>query len=471
MHWTREFLTVWWAGIRVALLRKVPRERFRAGWGTLWLLVLLYALGNCVADYLTASPPRVFYHESLWAELGWLSVVLLVTFLVSLRFAASGRVAQAAAAFYAILWLPELGFLLTLGLEDGLANDWRVQLFLGLWGVLCVHRWLYVIFDGPLLARAAGLVFVVAALTVASYLHSEVSYDFWYQDDAEESRSPLDLVEHDLLFQGQSDLLRQTQLAALVPSPPGEEDVYAVVVGSDAGMGVFMREAIFVRGVLERHLLETNRSVLLVNHAATLDEIPLATLPNIERAVHHIAGLMQPEEDILLLYLTSHGARRGALQVSLGRGLRLHDITASDLDKVLDAAGIRWRILIVSACYSGKMIEVLGDADTLVITSAAADRVSYGCADDSPLTYFAQAFFAQARPKSVRDLIRAFEQAAELIAEREQAEGITSGSQPLIQVGERMRAKLAAAGASELSLGPGSAPFASAPAAEATAVP
>jgi len=449
MRWTAEFRTIWWAGVRVALLRKVPRERLRAGWVSLWLLVLLYAVGGYAADYLTTPPPRVFYVEALWAELTWLSVVLLISFLVALPFGASGRVAEAAAAFYAILWLPGLAF----QLSYGLGNDWRLELALWLWVFVCIYRWLTSLFAGGVPARAAALVFVIVSVTVAEHFHSDVAYDYWYQDDAEESPSPLDLVEHDLLFQGQADLLR-TELDALAPSRPGETDLYAIVAGSDGGMGVFMREAIFVRGVLDRDLLRPNRSVLLVNHADTLATVPLATLPNLASAVQHVAGLMQPEEDLLLLYLTSHGARNGALHVSLGNALKLHAISARDLDQVLDEAGIRWRMLIVSACFSGKMIEALGDLQSLVITSAAADRVSYGCADDAPLTYFARAFFEEAAPRSAGDLARAYQRAAALIAAREAAEGIGRASLPQIHIGEQIRAKLAALDGAAMAFAP-----------------
>jgi len=89
-------------------------------------------------------------------------------------------------------------------------------------------------------------------------------------------------------------------------------------------------------------------------------------------------------------------------------------------------------------------IDALGDPKTIVITAAAKDRTSFGCSNDSDLTYFGEAFYRDALPgaKSLRD---AFEAAKKAIAERERREHETP-SNPQAYFGADLEAKLAAMG-------------------------
>ena len=85
---------------------------------------------------------------------------------------------------------------------------------------------------------------------------------------------------------------------------------------------------------------------------------------------------------------------------------------------MLRRSGIRWKVVVVSACYSGGFIDSLRDDNTLVITAARHDRSSFGCTDNAELTYFGRAFFKEALPKS-RTFREAFTRADELVAEWE----------------------------------------------------
>ena len=51
-------------------------------------------------------------------------------------------------------------------------------------------------------------------------------------------------------------------------------------------------------------------------------------------------------------------------------------------------SGARYRIVIISACYSGAFTPVLANISTLVITAAAADRPSFGCEDGAKVDLF-----------------------------------------------------------------------------------
>jgi hypothetical protein len=79
---------------------------------------------------------------------------------------------------------------------------------------------------------------------------------------------------------------------------------------------------------------------------------------------------MNGESDILFLILTSHGSR-DSLAVVAGR--RVETLKPSNLSEMLSRTGVRTKVVIISACYSGVFIRRLADADTLVITAADAN--------------------------------------------------------------------------------------------------
>lgn len=211
-------------------------------------------------------------------------------------------------------------------------------------------------------------------------------------------------------------------LEALASGKDGQTDLFVLGFGSFASQDVFMKEIQQSTQVLERQYGSAAHTLRLVNNNKTSAELPLATLTNLRVALQGMGKKMNTEEDILLLYLSSHGSKRHQLAVELP-GVHLQDLNPQQLKKLLDAAGIQWRVLIVSACYSGGYIEPLKDEKTMVITSASATTTSFGCSSDADLTYFGQAFLRDALGET-SDLISAFAQAKQLIEQRESEEGL-----------------------------------------------
>ena len=60
---------------------------------------------------------------------------------------------------------------------------------------------------------------------------------------------------------------------------------------------------------------------------------------------------------------------------------------------MLERIGVRYKVVIISACYSGVFIPPLANADTLVITAADTRHASFGREDKANWTYFGDAFF------------------------------------------------------------------------------
>jgi Peptidase C13 family len=144
-----------------------------------------------------------------------------------------------------------------------------------------------------------------------------------------------------------------------------------------------------------------------------------ATVEALAATLQTEAKKMSGENDILFLILTSHGSRDG-LAVTAGR--LVETLTPSNLGEMLDRTGVRHKVVIISACYSGVFIPRLADADTLVITAADANHASFGCEDKAKWTYFGDAFFNVALRQAV-SLRDAFLLARSLVMKRELRQG------------------------------------------------
>jgi hypothetical protein len=129
---------------------------------------------------------------------------------------------------------------------------------------------------------------------------------------------------------------------------------------------------------------------------------------------------MNKDEDILFLYLTSHGSKENGFVLEQN-GIDLRGLPAGELASLLRDTGIRWKVVVVSACYSGAFIDPLKDDYTLVITASRHDRRSFGCDDENDFTYFGEAFFKDALPRSA-SFQEAFASAEQAVRARELAD-------------------------------------------------
>lgn len=224
---------------------------------------------------------------------------------------------------------------------------------------------------------------------------------------------------------------------------PGVVDVYGLVFAPYALEDVFLRESTMVADVLARRFDAQGRVLHLVNHAATSDTHGWATPLNLARGIEAIAHQMDPQEDLLVVYLTSHGASNFRLEAA-HPPLEVPPVGPSELRRLLDDAGIRHRVVAVSACFSGGWIAPLASPTTLVMTAADADSTSYGCGAMSELTFFGRALFHE-QLRRTHSFEQAFAAAVPLIRQREEEAGKPDGfSNPQISVGEGIRPVLRA---------------------------
>jgi hypothetical protein len=282
-------------------------------------------------------------------------------------------------------------------------------------------------------------------LSVALWLHKDLPPLWYVESDEEESFSIPEeqgfsisqRIDEDVLY-GQT-LLLERHLAALRPGRAGVAEIFFLGVGG-SHQGVFLRETQWIEQLFKDRFHTDGHSLILVNNASTLQEQPLANKESLRRALQRIGERMNVEEDVLFLSLTSHGSSDHRLSI-LFQPFAFADITPAMLREMLDGAGIKYRVIVVSACYSGGFIPALRDENTLVISAAAHDRNSFGCNDENEMTDFGRAYFDEAL-RQTRSFTEAFAIAATHIAEREKAEERTP-SLPQMAEGSAIGAKLA----------------------------
>lgn len=232
-----------------------------------------------------------------------------------------------------------------------------------------------------------------------------------------------DPLELGLLAQGR---LLDDALANVPASTPAVE-LYTLTLGGDGKQSVFLRESDYVANMLASRFGAFGQ-IRLVNHRDHLVDRPMATRENLRRAAQTLAERSGPE-DLLFIYLTSHGTGEHELVLDQPR-LELADLPADELAAVLAPLKKRDKIIVISSCYSGGFIPALKDERTLIMTAARADRVSFGCSEEANFTYFGDALFAQALNQT-DDLEQAFKLASATVAERELADSFEA-SEPQI---------------------------------------
>jgi hypothetical protein len=164
-----------------------------------------------------------------------------------------------------------------------------------------------------------------------------------------------------------------------------------------------------------------------------------ATIEALVKSLQVAANGLDAENDVLFLILTSHGSPAG-LAVKAGR--LTQTLTPSKLADMLARTGVRHKVLVISACYSGVFVPRLANPDLLVITAADASHPSFGCQDKAKWTYFGDAFFnvALRRAKSLKE---AFVIARALVKKRELNEHFEP-SNPLMAGGANVQPLLIA---------------------------
>jgi Peptidase C13 family len=206
-------------------------------------------------------------------------------------------------------------------------------------------------------------------------------------------------------------------LAALTPHNPGTPDAFVVTIALDSDP-VFAREAREAARVLAARYGAKGRTLTLAGPDGVSDDAPHGSITALLLALTHVGSLMEPSEDVLVLYTTSHGADIGLAYHYGDSGYGV--LSPQRLKAALEEAGIRRRVLILSACYSGVFVPVLASPDTAILTAAASTRSSFGCVAENDWTFYGDALINRALRQPVA-LDEAARQAGRSVAEWEAA--------------------------------------------------
>ena len=359
---------------------------------------------------------RIFWTALTWSTTASLasSCVLLPLYWLATRNAGALLIPL---YWFSIAW----AFVILLRLAQHLAGKFRVRAFAAAIAALAISV-------GP------ALLMDTAWLVSSDWRANNADA----ASDASEWTEAGELAEPERVMYAQPAQL-QAALAALAPQRPERTDLYLLAFGGDASEDVFRNEVEYVERLFAQRFDAQDRSLVLLNHPDSAESRPLATATNLERALLGLGERMDRERDILFLYLTSHGSEDHEIYVNQPP-LALDQLTPERLRAALDASGIRWRVLLVSACYSGGYLDALRDPDTLVMTAARHDRSSFGCGSDSDITWFGRAYAARALNQET-DFIAAFELARASV-ERWESQQELEHSEPQIEVGSEIAAQL-----------------------------
>ncbi len=222
----------------------------------------------------------------------------------------------------------------------------------------------------------------------------------------------------------------QSVLSSLAPQRPGVRDVYFLAIGGDGTERVFSREVNWVSERLGGVLDLKRRQIKLVNGGTS--EQPLATRTSVREALNALDGLMDPDEDLLLVHMVSHGLRNGDLVLDT-RNLRLNNLTVDDGRDWLNNLKVKHQWVVVSACYSGQWVNALAAPQRAVFSSAAQDRTSFGCGDDSERTWFSTALYGEDMTAGIHDPDAWFAAASDRVSAMEAEQAVPEDEYSLPQ--------------------------------------
>lgn len=449
-------------GLRALLLRR-PRGNLGAvGPGLFFVLVTIYLCVALVLAALDTEPPWSFQTTGIIVVLADTLLTLAAAWLLA-------WLARRPAVVWGVASILLVATILVAGIVHWPLASISTALIrgeqLGIALLFEVLRWLWWLLVLIALARAlmpkqfwraamAGtLGFVVSAMTwwwlpsttMLAHATSTAVTDVASSSDDDTSlnntgSNTQGLTSEQVLFD--QPRLVSAALDNLQPHDPDRINLYVIAFAGDGSENVFRNEAEYAEKLFAQRFAAAGHIVVLENNPATVTTRPLATLTNLTATLDGLAARMDPDEDILLLFATSHGSPDHELLVDLGE-LPLDPIGPQELNDALNTDPvIRSKVLVISACYSGGFVDALRDDSTLVLTSARTDRTSFGCGADSNITYFGKAFLVEALNKT-DSLIEAFAIAKKTITQWESDDKVDELSEPQIATSARIEAKLA----------------------------
>lgn len=446
--------------LRLRFFRPVARRSFTVSKGVMFVALAASFAAKALRDFAAAGP------EPYFNEWGFVTVAAFWGIFATSLAMLSGRSGQVplSRAISDMAGIVTVNSLLLFGMtigwifgaafvqKQGIPAEyvWYASFWLiSIWSLLTILRaggrlW-------PSTMRFSQLRFATAVLLAFALVPQQglfdgpytdwTRHDVWYQareafflaEDEDVAAAVTPAVDYEATLYRQPAMI-SAALANVKPTSGDAPQFYFVGLAASSEQTVFKSELLGAQSAFERHFAAKGHSLVMVNSQETLGQYPLATMSNLDLALTGIAKVMRPEKDVLALFVTSHGSA-GKISVSLP-GFPLNMMEPEQLARLLAKSGIKNRVIILSACYSGSFIPALAGDDTLIMTAASAVTTSFGCSNQRDWTYFGDALFNHAMNKTT-SLPQAFNLARDTILKWEKEQGLTA-SNPQLSLGKNI---------------------------------
>jgi len=409
------------AGLRLALFMPVERASFRISAAQLILVVILSAAIDVDADWVRVTGEARFSILGLHGEIFALGLLALTSALIAnLRRDAEVYLALPIVVL-ASFPLIQIAHVLPDLPQAHQAVTTQTKAFFEYailaWMLAVAVRAVYVCVDPGRPRRrlwaAAGGLLLIAPFWFAPLLGPLEPW--WREFDATPTGADAVSPASEAVLAAQ-EFMMDRALDGLDDERSGTVDLYFVGFAPDSRRPGFAADVDTAQRTMDERWNTSGRSVVLVNSPLTVAERPFASITHLRQVLLEIGDIIDPDEDVVMLYLTGSSTAGHAL-AAVNPPLELAALSPQGLRQLLDAAGIRWSIIVVSTCEAGTWVDALQDDETAVIASSSADVKGSDCAGGIRPSAFGDVFFGSAMRQS-DDLEHAVELARKQLAER-----------------------------------------------------
>ena len=416
------------AGFRLAVFMPVERVAFHVSAAQLLLVVILSAAIDIDADWVRAGQDARFSVLGLHGELFALGLLALTSALIAaLRRDAELFLALPVVMLSAFPLVQIVHVLPDLPRAEGAVSAHSktiVEYVLLVWMFAIAVRAVYVCSDPRGYRRLwsiIGGVLLIAPLWFAPLLGPLEPW--WREFDATASTPDAINPASEPVLAAQ-EFMMDRALDSLEDERAGVIDLYFVGFSPDARHPGFLTDVDNAQRAMDERWNTNGRSVVLVNSPLTVAERPFASVTHLRKVLLEIGDVINADEDVVMVYLAGASNDDHSLTAS-NPPLDLVALSAQGLRQLFEAAGIRWRIVVVSTCEAGAWIDALKDDETMVIASSREDTRGGDCGGGLSSTAFGDAFFGVAMRRN-DDFAHAFDAARRDLVERRAAEPVMS---------------------------------------------
>lgn len=194
-----------------------------------------------------------------------------------------------------------------------------------------------------------------------------------------------------LAFAGSIGLLSACQP---VPSEMTQPDPTPASANAQASRNFLYAHAMYGEPVFDRDVISFQRALTTAFGAPASVErfgytdrrLTTPSGPSMNAAISRLAAKARDGEDVVVVMFTTHGNQDILAQKPAGGELSF--VPAQAVRAFLEPLQNDKQIIIIQACYSGSLIDDLAGPNRIILTAAAEDRTSFGCAPDNDNTWF-----------------------------------------------------------------------------------